>query len=626
MHIMRLPTSLLKPNVTLASSELSILFSRLLRTTTAASVLYLLVSPLLGSHINTLIAPALISIAGLVCIGLQSRGRFKTAIAMYAWMLWSVVALQSAIRGGALNPILNVDLIVILVAGWLLGMRHAFQLAIATVLWLIALPVLQEAGWIHPEPTTNPWGILLAQVVILTGGFLSFRLVLGAYQQHVQNVQTLNASLAEKLGDLSRKEAALRESEQRVNQILQASPLPMLVSEFERGTCLEINPAWERSFERARKDVIGRTAVELGMWRDESLRRVFKQQFADKGRVEGFEVRHDLPGGGVRTLLLSSERFSYGGQSCVLTISVDVTERKRLEQALMDLNANLEQRVSERTRALDEANQHLTQTMANLQRAQDELISIEKLASLGSLVAGVAHELNTPIGNALITISALQEKSERASREVMAGSLKKSAFQEFMHSLVEGTTLSRRSLERAVNLIGSFKQVAVDQESERRRTFDVRETVHEVVDMLRPSIKFQRHQLSVEIPEGLLVESFPGPLGQVVMNLVSNAMVHGLADRADGAVQVSAASAPDDKFFVLTVQDNGCGIPPENLARVFDPFFTTRLGQGGSGLGLSVSHRIVTRILGGRIKVSSTLGEGCVLEMTLPKVAPQVVN
>ncbi|MDZ7891582.1 MAG: HAMP domain-containing sensor histidine kinase [Rhodoferax sp.] len=195
-----------------------------------------------------------------------------------------------------------------------------------------------------------------------------------------------------------------------------------------------------------------------------------------------------------------------------------------------------------------------------------------------------------------------------------------------MHSLVEGTTLSRRSLERAVNSIGSFKQVAVDQESERRRTFDVRETVHEVVDMLRPSIKFQRHQLSVEIPEGLLVESFPGPLGQVVMNLVSNAMVHGLADRADGAVQVSAASASDDKFFVLTVQHNGCGIPPENLARVFDPFFTTRLGQGGSGLGLSVSHRIVTRILGGRIKVSSTLGEGCVFEMTLPKVAPQVVN
>lgn len=187
-------------------------------------------------------------------------------------MLWSVVALQSAIRGGALNPILNVDLIVILVAGWLLGLRHALQLAIATVLWLIALPVLQEAGWIHPEPATNPWGILLAQVVILTGGFLAFRLVLSAYQQHVQNAQTLNASLAEKLGDLSRQEAALRESEQRVNQILQASPLPMLVSEFERGTCLEINPAWERSFERARKNVIGRTAVELGMWRDESLR------------------------------------------------------------------------------------------------------------------------------------------------------------------------------------------------------------------------------------------------------------------------------------------------------------------------------------------------------------------
>lgn len=250
----------------------------------------------------------------------------------------------------------------------------------------------------------------------------------------------------------------------------------------------------------------------------------------------------------------------------------------------MDLNANLEQRVSERTRALDEANQHLTQTMANL-----------------------------------------QETSERASREVMAGALKKSAFQNFMQSLVEGTTLSRRSLERAVSLISSFKQVAVDQESERRRTFDVRETVQEVVDMLRPGIKFQQHRLEVEIPEGLLAESFPGPLGQVVMNLVNNAMIHGLTDQTGGVVQVRAASAPEDKFLVLTVEDNGCGIPPENLARVFDPFFTTRLGQGGSGLGLSVSHRIVTRILAGRIKVSSVLGEGTVFEITLPKVAPQVV-
>ncbi len=217
-------------------------------------------------------------------MGLQSRGLFKTAIAMYVW-----------------------------------------------VLWFVSLPVLQQAGWIHPEPVTNPWSILWAQVVILMGGFLAFRLVLGAYQQHVLNVQLLNASLGEKIDALSRQETALRESEQRVSQILQASPLPMLVTEFERGTCLEINLAWERSFERARADVLGRTAVELGMWRDESLRHAFKQQFSDQGRVEGFEVRHELPGGGVRTLLLSSERFSYGGQACVLTISIDVTERKLLE-------------------------------------------------------------------------------------------------------------------------------------------------------------------------------------------------------------------------------------------------------------------------------------------------------
>ena len=188
-----------------------------------------------------------------------------------------------------------------------------------------------------------------------------------------------------------------------------------------------------------------------------------------------------------------------------------------------------------------------------------------------------------------------------------------------MHSLVEGTTLSRRSLERAVNLIGSFKQVAVDQESERRRTFDVRETVHEVVDMLRPSIKFQRHQLSVEIPEGLLVESFPGPLGQVVMNLVSNAMVHGLADRADGAVQVSAASAPDDKFFVLTVQDNGCGFDMKYHDRIFTIFQRLHRAQDypGTGVGLAIVSKAAER-LGGRVWAKSMPGQGATFFLELP--------
>ncbi len=333
-----------------------------------------------------------------------------------------------------------------------------------------------------------------------------------------------------------------------------------------------------------------------------------------------------LPDGMERTFLLSSERFLYGEQDCVMTISMDVTERKALEHQLKVLNATLEQRVLERTQALDDANRNLIATMETLQRAQDELIGAEKLAALGSLVAGVAHELNTPIGNAMVTASALHELAERNQEAALAGSMKRSVFHEFMAQMNDGASLIHKSLARAVELISSFKQVAVDQESERRRSFDLHQMVHEVVDTLRPGIKKSRAHITVSIPEGIAMESFPGPLGQVLMNLVNNALIHGLEDVADGVVDVSAIPGADGQSVTLQVSDNGRGIAAEHLAHVFDPFFTTKLGKGGSGLGLAVSHRIATRVLGGRMWVQSQPGQGSRFELTIPRVAPVVVN
>jgi PAS domain S-box-containing protein len=506
------------------------------------------------------------------------------------------------------------------------GMRQAMWVCGLSLAWLVLLAGNREWGWWEPLPIINTWSLLIAQVGVLLSGFLAFRLVLKAYQRHVDKIQALNHSLEEKLQALSDQENALRLSEHRVSQILKASPLPITVAEFESGICLEVNPAWERAFQRLRAEVIGMTPVQLGFWRNQAQREAFKREFGSRGRVSGYEATFSLPDGIQRTFLLSSERFMYGEVDCVMTISMDVTERKLLEQQLKDLNATLEQRVLDRTSALDESNRNLVATMGTLQRAQDELIGVEKLASLGSLVAGVAHELNTPLGNALVTASALHEMTERAAKEALTGTLKKSSFLEFMQNMNDGAALTHKSLERAVELIRSFKQVAVDQESERRRSFDLHQTVHEVVETLKPSFKHQDVRIALSVPVSLELESFPGPLGQVVINLVSNALVHGLAGRNDGVVELRAEDAPDGKSVILTVSDNGRGIAPEHLGQVFDPFFTTKLGQGGSGLGLAVSHRIVTRILGGRIKVSSAPGQGAVFEMTIPKVAPQVVN
>ncbi len=607
-------------------TELGHLFARLLQTTIVAALVYSVVVLVLIGDLMMVLAPVLIGLMGLICLKLNRDGRQHLAMSLFIWALWVVVVMQSFVRAGSVNPVLNVHVILVLVAGWLVGMRQAIAVCVLSLLWLLLLACNREFAWWGALPPITTWGHLISQWGVLISGFFAFRLVLNAYQRHVDKVQALNHSLEEKLQALSDQEDALRKSERRVLQILKASPLPITVAEFDSGTCLEVNPAWERAFQRVRADIIGKTPVQLGFWRDEAHREQFKQEFAGGRRVNGFEVGFTLPDGTERTFLLSSERFLYGEVDCVMTISMDVTERKLLEQQLKDLNATLEQRVLERTSALDEANRNLVATMGTLQRAQDELIGVEKLASLGSLVAGVAHELNTPLGNALITASALHEMTVRASEEAQAGTLKKSAFLEFMHNVNDGAALTHKSLERAVELIRSFKQVAVDQESERRRSFDLYQTVHEVVETLKPSFKHQEVHIELAVPADMVLESFPGPLGQVVINLVSNALAHGLAGRNDGVVELRAQDAADGKSVVLTVSDNGRGIAPEHLGHVFDPFFTTTLGQGGSGLGLAVSHRIVTRILGGRIKVSSVPGQGAVFELTIPKVAPQVVN
>jgi signal transduction histidine kinase len=314
----------------------------------------------------------------------------------------------------------------------------------------------------------------------------------------------------------------------------------------------------------------------------------------------------------------------YGSEECVLTMSVDVTERKALESELLQINSQLELRVLERTRDLDHSNQELVLTMQTLQRMQRELIESDKLASLGSLVAGVAHELNTPIGNALIAASSMAEEVARMQQTVSAGNMRRSAFEHFMGHVAEGSDLTLRSLQRAVALISSFKQVAVDQASERRRNFDLAQVLGEVIDTLKPQLKRSSAQLELALQPGIAMESYPGPLGQVIINLFTNALAHGFENRSTGLITVRASLLGTDRV-CITVSDDGNGIEAAHLGHIFDPFFTTKLGRGGSGLGLSVSHRIVTKVLGGQIAIRSEPGQGASFTLTLPTTAPDVV-
>ena len=292
---------------------------------------------------------------------------------------------------------------------------------------------------------------------------------------------------------------------------------------------------------------------------------------------------------------------------------LDITERKRGEAQQQQLNATLDARVRERTRELEAA-------LVPLQQAQDELVRSEKMASLGALVAGVAHELNTPIGNAVMVASTLSGR-QREFEAGMAGGLRRSALDAFLASTREVSEVLERNLQRAAELIGSFKQIAVDQSSYQRRSFELGEVVQEIALALSPTLRHSGVRLVDEVAPGLAMDSFPGPLGQVLINLVNNAVLHAFEGQAAGTVRIGAEQLAGDRVH-LWVRDDGRGIAREHLRQVFDPFFTTRLGQGGSGLGLHIVYTLVTGLLGGRIEVHSTPGQGTALRIELPRVAP----
>lgn len=272
---------------------------------------------------------------------------------------------------------------------------------------------------------------------------------------------------------------------------------------------------------------------------------------------------------------------------------------------------------------LAKSNQELTMALTTLQLAKEELVRSEKLAALGAMVAGIAHELNTPIGNCLMIASTLAYETSEFSAGCNSG-IKRSTLEAFLRDTEFANDILMRNLRRTADLVTSFKQIAVDQSSSQRRQFELHAVIEENIRLLSMAVDKTPIAVSSNIPKGLKLDSFPGPLGQVLVNLINNALIHGFDGRQSGHVEVSVVSC-DGSYVELIVKDDGVGIPPENLTRIFDPFFTTRLGSGGPGLGLNIVHNIVTGVLSGRIQVHSEVGVGTTFLMILPLVTPRAV-
>jgi signal transduction histidine kinase len=233
----------------------------------------------------------------------------------------------------------------------------------------------------------------------------------------------------------------------------------------------------------------------------------------------------------------------------------------------------------------------------------------------------MAHEINTPVGIAVTAASHLVDQTDKLRAAWRAGSMKRSTLDHFIASVEDASGLILTNLERSNELVQSFKQVAVDQSSEARRSFAVQEYLEDILRSLRPSLKRAPHQIDIECEAGLSITSYPGALAQVVTNLVMNSVVHGYDDGVSGRIHLSATA--QDGGIRLRYSDDGRGIPGDVRHHIFDPFFTTRRSEGGSGLGLHIVYNLVTQRLGGTITVESAPGAGTQFTVDIPDAGPE---
>jgi signal transduction histidine kinase len=250
----------------------------------------------------------------------------------------------------------------------------------------------------------------------------------------------------------------------------------------------------------------------------------------------------------------------------------------------------------------------LTQTLENLKTTQNQLVESEKMAALGGLVAGVAHEINTPLGLGVTAASLLADKITDFVEIYKTGQMKRSDLQNFLNNIMQNSTMILTNLNRAGDLIASFKQVAVDQTSEAQRSFKINEYLEETLLSLRSSLKKTNHQIEINGDENLKVNNYPGAFSQIVTNLVMNSLVHAYQDLDRGKLTFNFVREGEKVIFEYA--DDGAGIAPENLSKIFEPFFTTKRNRGGSGLGLNIVYNLVTQKLQGSIKCESQLGAG----------------
>ncbi|QJB55248.1 ATP-binding protein [Pseudodesulfovibrio sp. zrk46] len=480
--------------------------------------------------------------------------------------------------------------------------------AVTTIIALFscALPAAAHDDLITPNGDLIPY-LLMAFVVaaIITLALLYFNRV-------------LKRGIERRTGELKRNQESLR-------QVIDLMPNMIHVKNRE-GRFLLINRTMADSLGSTVDELTGSlhsdvhpNAKEMERIREDDMV-VFDNGFP---QVKMEEPYHFVDGS---IHWLQTTRLPYtpadSDEPAVLTLAVDITRRKEDNEALQKsqdelqkLNEELEQRVEERTASLAAAKEELMESLDQLKQTQEELILSEKLAALGGLVAGVAHEINTPLGVGVTAGSFLSDNLKDMAKRFDQGELKKSDLEKFIETGTESSKTLMTNLNRAAELIRSFKQVAADQSSELRRPFNLREYVDEALLSLRPKYKRTGHVIENHCPD-IEIDSYPGAFMQIITNLLVNALIHAY-DEDDYGHIVMDGTVENDKL-VFTFKDDGKGMDNNTMDKAFEPFYTTKREKGGTGLGLHIVFNTVTQTLGGTVRMTSEPGKGTEFTITMP--------
>ncbi len=476
----------------------------------------------------------------------------------------------------------------------------------------------------------QPINELIAGTDEIAQGDLSKRLKVGWIKELGQLAKAYNVmaeTLQQRNMERELDRAALAASEIKFSKAFRYYADVIGITRLADRKIVEVNEAFYEIFGYAAEEILGHTTLEIGLMPDTDEQRaksaaVYRELNEGKA-VRNREVEWRTKDGVNRLGLWSAEAIEINGERCSIFAWKDISELKEAQQQLQEAHNQLEAKVEMRTQeltALNEeliaSNEELSNTLLELRRTQDQLVRSEKMAALGGLVAGVAHEINTPIGSSVTAASHLAVISKELREAYQLQKLGTRQFVEYMDDCLEGARIIQVNLERAARLVKSFKQVSADQASEAKRVFKVKEYLEEVLLSIQPHYKRTKHHIVTECDEDLKVDTFPGAFSQIITNLLMNSIMHAYDESDEGKMTIKVYE--EKKSLVLDYADDGKGMEKNVQERIFDPFFTTKRGVGGTGLGLYVVYNIVVQQLGGSIRCESEPGKGTKFQIRMP--------